>query len=138
MLAIYDISNGYQLMGVLHILAAVVAFGPLFVYPRLQRAGATDVVAGLHLRLVMPALVIVWVLGMGLVGMSKDAIEMSQTWIALSLLCWVVLVAVSWFLIRPALHNTGEAARARLSAGVGVTHLLLVVVVALMVFKPGI
>lgn len=137
-LAIYDgISTGYQVLGVLHVLAVVVAFGPLFLYPRLQRAGATTVVAALHLRLVMPALLMVWVLGMGLVGMSQDFIEMSQTWIVLSLTCWVVLAVVSAFLIRPALNDTGPAARARLSAGIGITHLLMIVVLALMTFKPG-
>ncbi len=49
----------------------------------------------------LPALVLVWVFGMGLVGMSDDAIEMSETWVVLSLIGWVVLMVVSWFLIRP-------------------------------------
>ena len=137
MLAIFDISNGYQLLGVLHILAAVVAFGPLFIYPSMQRAGAGAEVARLHLRLSLPALVLSWVFGMGLVGMSEDAVEMSQTWIVLSLLCWVAAVAVSWFLIRPSLGDSSESARSRLAAGIGASHLIAVVVIYLMVFKPG-
>ena len=39
MLAILPISTSYQLFGMLHVLAAIGAFGPLFLYPRLQRAG---------------------------------------------------------------------------------------------------
>lgn len=137
MLAIYDFSTGYRLLGVLHVLAAVAAFGPLFIYPSMQRAGAGADVAKLHLRLSLPALVLTWVFGMGLVGMSKDNFEMSQTWIVLSLLCWVAAVAVSWFLIRPSLGDGSEAARSKLAAGIGVTHLIAVVVIYLMVFKPG-
>ena len=138
MLAIYDISTGYKLLGVIHILAAVAAFGPLLVYPSMQRAGASAAVAKLHLRLVMPALVVVWVAGMGMVGMSDKFIRMTQTWIAVSLVGWFVLVLVSWFMIRPAIADTGSSARSRLAAGMGITHLLMVVIIGLMVFKPGI
>ena len=137
MLAIYDFSTGYRLLGVLHVLTAVAAFGPLFIYPSMQRAGAGAEVAKLHLRMSLPALVLTWVFGMGLVGMSKDNFEMSQTWIVLSLLCWVGAVVVSWFLIRPSLGDTSDSARSRLAAGIGVSHLIAVVVIYLMVFKPG-
>jgi hypothetical protein len=88
-LAIFDVSTGYQIVGLIHVLAVIIAFGPLFFYPSLQRAGAGATVAKLHLRLVLPALALVWVLGMGLVGMSDDLWEMSQTWIVLSLIGWV-------------------------------------------------
>ena len=137
MLAILDISDGYRLFGLLHVLAVIIAFGPLFIYPSMQRAGATQALAKLHLRLVLPALVIVWVLGMGMVGLSDDVWEMSQTWIVLSLIGWVVLMVVSWFLIRPALTDTSDAARGRMASGIGITHLLLIVMLYLMIFKPG-
>lgn len=143
MLAIWNFSNGYQIVGVLHILAAIAAFGPLLVYPSLRRAGDTPGLAKLHIRLTLPALTLVWVLGMALVGMSKPdgadkaVFEMSQTWIVLSLIGWVILMAVSWFLIRPAITDTSADATKRFSAGIGVTHLLLIVIVVLMVFKPG-
>ena len=136
-LAILDISTGYRILGVLHVLAAIVAFGPLFIYPSLQRAGVSATLAALHIRIVLPALALAGVLGMGLVGLSDSAIEMSDTWIVLSLLGWVILVVVSWFLIRPALVDSGETARRRMAAGIGVTHLVMVVVLFLMVFKPG-
>ncbi len=138
MLAIFDISTGYQILGLLHVLAVIVAFGPLFVYGSLQRAGAGATIAKLHLRVSLPALALVWVLGMGMVGMSDELWKMTQTWIVLSLIGWVILMLVSWFLIRPSLTDTSDTARSRLGAGIGVTHLLLVVILYLMIFKPGV
>ena len=67
-------STGYRLLGLLHVLAVICAFGPLFIYPSMQRAGAWQAVARLHLRLALPAMTLVWVLGMGLVGMSDDVV----------------------------------------------------------------
>ena len=62
---------------------------------------------------------------------------MSQTWIVLALIGWVILMLVSWFMIRPALDDDSESARGRLASGTGITHLLLIVMLYLMVFKPG-
>jgi hypothetical protein len=50
---------------------------------------------------------------------------------------WVALLAISWFLIRPAIADTGEEARSRLAMGTGITHLLMLVALYLMIFKPG-
>lgn len=137
MLAIYPISTGYQIMGMLHILAAVVAFGPLFLYPGLHRAGELATIAKLHMRMTFPALVVLWVLGMGLVGMSDKTFEVSQTWIVLSTIVWVILMAVSWFFIRPAVTDDSPKARSQLAMGTGISHLLLVAALYLMIFKPG-
>lgn len=138
MLAIWEFSTGYQLLGLLHILAAVVAFGPILLYPSLR---GTERIARLHMRMTFPALTLLWVFGMGLVGMGENGgektWEMSDTWIVLALLCWVIAMAASWFLIRPALTDQSEAATKKFGAGVGITHLVLVVSLFLMVFKPG-
>lgn len=127
----------YRLMTLAHIASAVVAFGPLMLYPALRRAGETQAIASTHTKMTLPALVLLWVLGMGLAGMSEDAYSMSQLWLALSLVNWAVLVAVSWFLIRPAISDTSDSAKAKLSAGVGITHLGLIVGLVLMIWKPG-
>ncbi len=127
----------YRIMALLHILAAIVAFGPLFLYPGLRRAGETAVIAAMHMRLVFPALIVLWVLGMGLAGMSDGAYEMSELWLTLSILNWVILVAVSWFLIRPAITDGSDSAVSKLAAGTGVTHLGLVIGLVLMIWKPG-
>ena len=66
MFAVLDFNVQYQIFGLLHVLCAIAAFGPLFLYPRLQRAGETQAVAALHMKLVFPALTLMWVLGMGM------------------------------------------------------------------------
>jgi hypothetical protein len=43
---------------------------------------------------------------------------------------------VSWFLIKPAIGDTSEVATKKLSAGIGVTHLILAISLVLMIFKP--
>jgi len=136
-LAIYPYTDGYRFFGLLHIVAAIVAFGPLLVYPTLRASGDTARLAKLYLYMSYPALTLVWVLGMGMVGMSNDGIKMSETWIVLSLVGWVILMAVGWFLIRPSITGTTPEAAKKFSAGVGVTHVVMLVVLVLMVFKPG-
>jgi hypothetical protein len=136
MLAILEINTGYQILGLLHILAAIVAFGPLFLYPRLQRAGETQTIAFLHMRLVFPALVLVWVLGMGLAGVGEY--DLAETWwVTVSIVIWLAILAVSWFLIRPAVKDAGDAARSKMGAGIGITHLLMIVALYMMIFQPG-
>jgi hypothetical protein len=136
MLAILDINTGYEIFGLLHILAVIVAFGPLFLYPRLQRAGETQAIAALHMRLVFPALVLVFVFGMGMAGVGKY--DLAETWwVTVAIVIWLAMLAVSWFMIRPALNDTGDTARSKMSAGIGITHLLLIVALFLMIFQPG-
>jgi hypothetical protein len=130
-------SFGYRVMGLVHVLSAIVAFGPLFLYPGLRRAGETSTIASMHMRMTFPALVVLWVAGMGLSGMSEDATSCPRLWLSLSILVWVVLIAVSWFLIRPSITDQSEAATKKLSAGVGITHLGLIVGLVLMIWKPG-
>lgn len=137
----------YNIFLIAHVITAVVAFGPLFVYPKLRRAGQISTVAGLHMRVVLPSLVALWVLGMGLAGLSDGLIKVADLWMTLSIILWAMLMAVSWFLIRPALYDgvdgggrdggDQERTAAMLSAGVGITHLGLVIGLYLMVFKPG-
>lgn len=136
MLAVLEINTQYQVFGLLHILCAIAAFGPLFLYPRMQRAGETQAIAALHMKLVFPALILLWVLGMGMAGFGKFALA-EMHWLTGSIAIWVAMVAVSWLLIKPAIGDSSEAATKKLSAGIGVTHLLLVVALFLMVFQPG-
>jgi uncharacterized membrane protein len=136
MFAVLPISTTYQIFGLLHILASICAFGPLFLYPRLQRAGETQAIARLHMRFVFPALVVLWVLGMGMAGIGKY--DLAETWwMTSAIVVWLVVVVVSWFLIRPAIADPSESARGKMAAGIGVTHLMLIVGLWLMIFQPG-
>jgi len=137
MFAILQISTGYRIMGLLHIIAAVAAFGPVLMYPGLKKAGETATLARLHMRVTFPALIVMWVLGMGLAGMSKDLYKVSQTWMALSIVVWAILVVSSWLLIRPAITDDSPSAVSKMAAGSGITHLGLVIGLVLMIWKPG-
>ena len=137
MLAVLLDTFAYRTMALAHIASAVVAFGPVLVYPTLRRSGDQQALATIHMRLTFPALFVMWVLGMGLAGMSEDAYELTQTWLALSIVLWLVLMVVSWFLIRPAITDDSESATSKFSAGIGITHLGLVIGLVLMIWKPG-
>jgi hypothetical protein len=54
-----------------------------------------------------------------------------------TILLWLISLVVSWFMIRPALNDPGEDTRKIMAAGIGITHLILVVSLYLMIFKPG-
>src|SRR6056297_3475057 len=83
-----------QLLYLVHILSAIAAFGPLFLYPRMQRAGETQAVAALHMKLVFPALILMWVAGMGMAGVQE--ISLGGTWFVTgTIVLWLVAVVVS-------------------------------------------
>ena len=126
----------YRILHYVHLLAAIMAFGPLFFYGRLQRAGAAAEVARLHMRLVFPALVVLWVAGMGMAGVGKMSLA-GTPFVTATIVLWLAALAVSWFMIRPALHDSGVDARRIMVAGVGITHVVLAVSMYLMIFKPG-
>jgi hypothetical protein len=137
-IAILTVDNNdlYRALYFVHLLAAIAAFGPLFLYPRLRRAGETESIAKMHVYFVIPALVVMWVAGMGMAGVGK--IDLAGTpFITATIVLWLIALVVSWFLIRPALGNPDPAATKTMSMGVGITHLILIVAMYLMIFKPG-
>ena len=136
-IAIFQAENFtlYRILYLVHIIAIVGAFGPLFLYPRMHRAGETQAAAALHMKLVFPSLVVLWVAGMGMAGVGKFSLG-KMHWITITIVLWIVALAVSWFLIRPATQDTSDDARKKMAMGVGITHLIFVVSLVLMVFKP--
>ena len=138
MIAIWDGADNqtmYEILYMVHIIAIVAAFGPLFLYPRMKRAGEVSAIAALHMRLVFPALVLLWVAGMGMAGVGKFALG-EMHWVTITIVLWLVALAVSWFLIRPAIADSSEEATKKLSMGIGITHLVFVVSLWLMIYKP--
>jgi len=101
----------------------------------MQRAGETSAMAALHLKFVFPALILLWVVGMGMAGVNKFALA-EMWWVTITIALWIGSVAVSWFLIRPAISDTSDDAKKKMSMGIGITHLILVASLVLMIFKP--
>lgn len=133
-------STGFQIILFVHILAAIVAFGGNFVQPSLARSGADDAsLAKVNLYIQLPALVILWVAGMGALGMSKPGgaseplYSVSQTWAAIALVVWLIAVVLQFLVGRA--YQTGK--KDMVPALNGVLHICLVVALYLMIFRPG-
>lgn len=128
-------SSMYKVFLLLHIASVVVAFGANFVQPMLIRAGGVtnETLRRSTLFIQLPGLIAVWVTGMGLAGMSDDVFELKQTWLALAIAVFLAGVAL--------LYLTSRAYRDDDTRLVpmynGVLHLLLVIALYLMIWKPG-
>jgi uncharacterized membrane protein len=153
--AISDTS--YELVLVLHILAVIVAFAPAVAHPltgaRVKQAEGDDGVVRFSALIAkparwvyFPALVLSGVFGGALIGMSKPTADaevlwkFEQTWIWLGIAIWVVLCGLVSGVILPAERRVAAgdlSAQKRVETAGGIVALLVVVQVALMVFKPG-
>lgn len=141
-------STPYKIMLLIHVLGAIVAFGAAFVNPIVyrfgQRAGAGAAVAegqaAAALRISLPAMLVTGLVGFGLAGMSEKIYSMSQSWLMAAILIWLILAALYFFGLLPALRKVGDgdASAVKISSALtGVSHLLLVVMLYLMIWKPG-
>jgi uncharacterized membrane protein len=139
-------STGYKIVLLLHVLTVIVGFAPLWLTPvmiRLTAAGDKAAADGLEvsiLRFSLPGIGLAGILGFGLAGMSEKVFKMSQTWLSIAAVLWVVLLALLFFVARPAIkafRDGDAAARGRIMMVTGISHLILVVTLYLMIFKPG-
>ena len=139
-------STGYKIVLLIHVLAVIVGFAPLWLTPvmvRLTAAGDKAAADGLEvsiLRFSLPGIGIAGILGFGLAGMSEKYFRMSQAWLSIAAVLWVVLLALLFFVARPAIkafRDGDAAARGRIMMATGIGHLILVVMLYLMIFKPG-
>lgn len=142
-------SGVYNVLLILHLLSIVVAFAPAVIHPLVAARLAGDEGAlrrfagaiSTNTRTVhLPALLLVGLLGFALVGMSGDAFKFSDPWVAISALLWLVIGGVMSALVLPgelglAAGEAGAAEKVRL--GGGIATVLFLVVLCLMVVKPG-
>lgn len=152
-LAVTEFSTGYNIVLLIHILAVIIGFAPLWLTPvlvRLTANGDQAAADGLEvsiLRFSLPGIGLAGILGFGLSAMSKvngatePLYKMSQAWISIAAVLWIVLLAVLFFVARPAIkafRDGNAAARGRIMMATGIGHLILVVMLYLMIFKPGV
>lgn len=140
----------YNVFLLLHIMAVIVAFAPNFVWPfvsvrlkRLQRpVGSTinDLSSGNTAKIAGPAMVLAGVFGFGLAGMSDQVYKMSQTWLSIAILLWILAIAVIYGLMVPAerkIAQGDDSVESRISMAGGMLHLLLFLLLIVMIWKPG-
>lgn len=144
------------LLAVLHVVSGVFIVGPMAILPmiglRALRSRQPAQVAALAKSVTVFTLLslVVVFFGFGALGMSGPGSDYSfaSTWIWLSLVLYVIAVALDLFVVVPALRSAAQSLEAgtadggraagysRISAGSGTVALLLIVIVVLMVWKP--
>lgn len=127
-------TNRMQFWLFLHVLSAIIAFGPLFTQALVGRdnpgAGASFAKAGTFIQ--APALAVLLLTGIVTAATLPGDGIMGQTWISVAFVVWVAMAVVLYLLISA--HRNGSAAVQGLT---GVMHLLLVVSLVLMIWQPG-
>jgi hypothetical protein len=161
----------YHLFLFLHIGGAIVAFGPSFTFPIIGAMGGREPQhAGFAARLTyrlaegvtLPGAIFVGLMGIALIFTSPAKWSVTTLWLGLSIVLFVIALAISVFVSRPTAHAIVEATknpppppapgapppsgppphiaalvkRAQ-QAGMALT-VLLVAITVLMVFKPGV
>lgn len=143
-------SGAYKALLFLHIVAVVVAFSPSVVHalvgPILLRDDDASgrrfagVAAAQQRAVHLPALLVAGILGFALVGSSGEVWKFSDPWVSVSALLWLVIGGITGALILPGQKLVAEGdrgAEAKVRMGYGIVSLLFIVVVFLMVVKPG-
>jgi uncharacterized membrane protein len=141
--------TGYDIMLLLHILAAIVGLAPAVVdpvvamqwsndEPALRKFAGTMAVA--NQRIFGTALILAGLLGFGVAGMSDEVYKMSQGWLVAAVIVWIAMVGVLHGLLIPggkALAAGEPGAKEKLQRVGPIFPLLTLVMLYLMVFKPG-
>jgi uncharacterized membrane protein len=143
-------SGIYKLLLFLHVLTVVVAFAPLFVQPLLFRQlsrkrrgdlpALADGVLVNNRRVYAPALIIAGFFGILLIATSDKVWEFSQVWVSLAFLVWIGMNGVLHAVQIPAQRKLAAGDRTatqRLDRADGILAVLFVIMLVLMVWKPG-
>lgn len=121
--------NIWQLV---HVLAAVVAFGVLFAQPMIARGADApgEAFAKVGVMLQAPALVIL--IGSGIALMYTIGLDFADPWVSIAFTVWILMAVVLFFLVRA--QRAGSKLVQPLTGGM---HLLLIVALWSMIWQPG-
>jgi uncharacterized membrane protein len=133
-------SDAYKFFLVLHLFAVAVAFGPVVLaFARGEDQGSLRA----HGRTVVaPAMIVAGLLGIVLVLLAEDGTwEFSQAWISIAFLLWIAMVGVLQAIVIPGKRLGGGGRRRSggvdVQTGEAIITVLFVIMLFLMVFKPG-
>lgn len=144
--------TAYKIFLLLHIAAIVAAFAAAIVNPRLAKlskdaGGETATLINRFIlngsdRVHIPALVAAGFFGIVLIVLSDDVWAFDQTWISLAFVLWFAMLAVLWFLIRPVEKKLAETSwnpdlEKKVAMFGGIMHLLFLLMLIDMIWKPG-
>jgi uncharacterized membrane protein len=143
-------SGLYKLLLLGHIISFLVAFSPAVISPVLAAQAKKDgegvlmAVAG-HLasngrRIHFPALIALGGFGISLVLVSDPAFGFDQTWVGLALVGWIAIAGVVSGLILPNERKLAAGdleAEKKVAMGGQIVTVLLLVMLYLMIWKPG-
>lgn len=145
----------FKILLALHLLFAIFGVGPLVGAVTTasrgirQGDGAATALAARTSRIYAYASLLVVILGFGLMSTKrhgKTIADFGDTWIWLSVLLWLVAMALTLAVIVPTLEKVTEmigrqesvvALTARVAAAGGVVGLIFAGIVFLMVYRPG-
>jgi hypothetical protein len=133
------VSTTFEIFLVLHILTALVAFAPavLAVLPG-GRDGAMAVIEQAGRQVYAPALILTGLFGIVCILTSDvggtNVFEFSDTWISLAFVVWIAMNGVLHAIVIPAERARDED---RFTNGQAILTVLFIVMLYLMVLKPG-
>ncbi len=140
----------YNIVLVVHILLAIVAFAPGFTHsvlagqskglPDAERRTLWGYMAGNSRRIYAPALILLGLAGFALSGMSDGIYALSKGWMIASIIIWVAMNGVLHAVMLPAeraVAGGDDSAAKRVDIGGAALSIGLLVMLFLMVFKPG-
>jgi len=161
-------SFAYRLVLLLHILSAIIGFGGVLLNglyaarakkrPPAEGLAVMEVNAFVSVKVAEIFIYLTAVWGLGLVGLSDKIWKFSQTWVWLAIIVYVVALGISHGLLMPRVKKllaymrtvvsgeapagppTGEVARLEPQIGAisVVLDVALVVILVLMIWKPGV
>lgn len=133
-------SDTYKFFLLLHIASVVVAFAPVVVGAVAvapaggRRRGSVPELSPVGRLVYAGGLILAGLFGILLIVSSDDAWEFSDTWITLAFLVWIAMNGVFHAMVFPA-RRAVSSERAQL--GIAILDVLLIVMLWLMIWKPG-
>lgn len=143
--------NTYNVFLLIHVVSFLVGFAPAAINPLLEKhlnesggPAVTQTWAGFAAkytqRIALPAMVVLLATGVIMILLSDDVWEFSQLWISLAFLLWFAIAGLVSARIGKGerLLSEGDMSASKMIEQAGkIATVLLVVMLYLMIFKPG-